>query len=51
MVELKSMEQVQPAHKKQVFTYLRPTGMKLGYLLNFDEVLMKDRITRIVSGE
>ncbi len=51
IVELKSLEQVHPAHKKQVLTYLRLTGMKLGYLLNFGEALMKDGITRIVHGE
>jgi GxxExxY protein len=51
IVELKSVEKVHPAHKKQVLTYLRLTGMKLGYLLNFGEALMKDGITRIVPGE
>lgn len=51
LVELKSIETVHPAHKKQVLTYLRLTGMKLGYLLNFGEALMKDGITRIVCGE
>jgi GxxExxY protein len=35
IVELKSVERISPAHKKQVLTYLRLTGMKLGYLLNF----------------
>lgn len=51
IVELKSVETVHPAHKKQVLTYLRLTGIKLGYLLNFGEALMKDGITRIVHGE
>lgn len=51
IVELKSVEKIHPANKKQVLTYLRLTGMKLGYLLNFGEVLMKDGITRIVFGE
>ena len=51
LVELKSVETVHPAHKKQVLTCLRLTGMKLGYLLNFGEALMKDGITRIVCGE
>ena len=36
--------------KIQVLTYLRLTGCKLGYLLNFGEALMKDGITRIVDG-
>jgi len=50
IVELKSVEVVTKAHKKQVLTYLRLTGMKLGYLLNFGEALMKDGITRAVNG-
>lgn len=50
LVELKSVERVIPAHKKQVQTYLRLTGCKLGYLLNFGEELMKGGITRCVNG-
>ncbi len=51
IVELKSVEVVSNAHKKQVLTYLRLTGMKLGYLLNFGEALMKDGITRTINGQ
>jgi GxxExxY protein len=51
LLELKSVEKVTKAHHKQVLTYLRLTGLKLGYLLNFGEALMKDGITRIVNGE
>ena len=50
ILELKSVEKVTAAHKKQVQTYLRLTGCKLGYLLNFGEALMKDGITRCVNG-
>jgi GxxExxY protein len=50
ILELKSVESVSSAHKKQVLTYLRLTGLKLGYLLNFGEALMRDGITRIVNG-
>jgi len=50
IVELKSVERVTAAHKKQVQTYLRLTGLKLGYLLNFGESLMKNGITRCVNG-
>ncbi len=50
ILELKSIEQVTPAHKKQLQTYLRLTGYKLGYLLNFGESLMKKGITRTVNG-
>lgn len=50
LLELKSVERVSPAHKKQVQTYLRLTGLKLGYLLNFGEAVLKTGITRCVSG-
>jgi GxxExxY protein len=51
IIELKSVETVHPAHKKQLLTYLRLTGMKLGYVLNFGSALMKDGITRTINGE
>jgi GxxExxY protein len=51
IVELKSVERINPAHKKQLLTYLRLMGMKLGYLLNFGEALMKDGITRTINGD
>ena len=51
IVELKSVRRVDPAHKKQALTYLKLTDLKLGYLLNFGEALMKDGITRIIQGE
>ena len=50
IVELKSVEQVSEAHKKQVQTYLRLNGCKLGFLLNFGEALMKHGIVRVVNG-
>jgi GxxExxY protein len=37
-------------HKKQLLTYLKLTGIKLGLLINFNEVLIKDGINRIVNG-
>lgn len=50
LLELKSVEQTTKVHKKQVLTYLKLTGIKLGYLLNFGESLMKDGIHRILNG-
>jgi GxxExxY protein len=50
IVELKSVEKVTAAHRKQIQSYLRLTGCKLGYLLNFGDALMKDGITRCVNG-
>jgi GxxExxY protein len=50
IVELKSVERVTSAHKKQVQTYLKLKGCKLGYLLNFGEAMMINGITRCVNG-
>src|SRR5688572_31659549 len=50
LVELKSVEQLAPVHKKQVLTYLRITGKKLGLLINFGEETLKDGIRRIING-
>ncbi len=50
IVELKSVERTTAAHKKQVQTYLRLAGCKLGYLLNFGEATMKAGITRCANG-
>jgi len=51
ILELKSVESTTKAHKKQVLTYLKLTNLKLGFLLNFGESLMKDGITRLINGE
>ena len=50
ILELKSVERVSNTHKKQLLTYLKLSGTRLGYLLNFGEGLMKDGITRIVNN-
>ena len=50
IVELKSVVRVTPAHQKQLLTYLRLTGLKLGYLLYFGKALMRDGITRTING-
>ncbi len=50
ILELKSVEQATAAHRKQIQTYLRLTGCKLGFLLNFGQALMKDGISRAVNG-
>jgi GxxExxY protein len=50
VVELKSIEILNAAHRKQLQTHLRLTALKLGYLLNFGSALMKDGIVRAVNG-
>jgi len=49
IVELKCVELISNSHRKQLLTYLRMTGMRLGYLLNFNESLMKHGIYRTVN--
>ncbi len=50
ILELKSVEKLSNAHRKQLLTYLKLTDMKLGYVLNFGESLMKDGICRTING-
>jgi GxxExxY protein len=50
LVELKSVEALKDVFKKTTLTYLRLTGLRLGLLLNFNEVLLKNGIKRIVNG-
>ena len=50
LIELKSIEELAPVHKKQVLTYPRITGKKLGLLINFGEETLKDGIRRIING-
>ena len=49
ILELKSVAELLPIHKKQLLTYLRLTGTKLGYIINFNEYSLKDGIERIVN--
>lgn len=50
ILELKSIEILAPVHFKQVQTYLKLTGCKLGLLVNFNVNLIKDGIHRIVNN-
>jgi GxxExxY protein len=49
ILELKSVEKLEPVHFKQLLTYLRLTGLRLGLLINFGESLLKDGIHRVVN--
>jgi len=49
VVEVKSVSEVAAVHRKQIQTYLRLSGHRLGYLLNFGTALMKDGIVRAVN--
>jgi GxxExxY protein len=50
IVEIKAVETVAPVHKKQLLTYLKLADKRLGLLINFNVVLIKEGITRIVNG-
>jgi GxxExxY protein len=50
ILELKSVEKLESVHFKQLLTYLRLTGLRLGLLINFGENLLKDGIHRVVNN-
>jgi GxxExxY protein len=50
IIELKSVEATSPVHSKQLLTYLKLTNIKLGLLINFNENLIKNGITRLVNN-
>jgi GxxExxY protein len=50
IIEMKSVERLQPVHAKQLLTYLRLTKCRLGLLINFGENLLKDGFKRVVNG-
>lgn len=50
VLELKAVEAVHRVYKKQLLTYLRLMGKRLGLLVNFNEDLIKDGISRVVNG-
>jgi len=47
VVEIKSIERVLPIHGTQVLTYLKLSGLRLGMLLNFNVVHMRDGVKRV----
>ncbi len=50
LIEIKSVKMLELVHKKQLMTYLKLTGFKLGLLVNFNEALIKNGIVRIVNN-
>ena len=49
IIELKSVENIAPVHKKQLLTYLRLADKRLGLLINFGSELIRDGISRVVN--
>ncbi len=50
VVELKTVEKIQPIHVAQTLTYLRLGDFCLGLLLNFNVTRMRDGVRRVVNG-
>jgi GxxExxY protein len=50
VIEIKTVEYLNDIHKAQTLTYLRLGGYKLGLLLNFQELVLKKGIKRIVNN-
>jgi GxxExxY protein len=48
IVELKSVEQLGPLHRDQLMTCLRITGLTLGLLINFNTIILKDGLKRVI---
>ncbi len=48
IVELKAVESMMPLYDAQLITYLKLTGLRLGYLINFNVSHLRDGIKRIV---
>jgi GxxExxY protein len=48
IVELKSVEKLQKIHEAQILTYMKLTGLSVGLLINFNEIVLKNGIKRFV---
>ena len=49
IVEMKSIEKIEPIHRAQLLTYLKLSDIRLGLILNFNVTMMKDGIVRMVN--
>ena len=49
ILELKACERIEPIHKAQLLTYLKLSGLKLGLILNFNVVMLREGIVRMVN--
>jgi len=47
--ELKSCEKIEPIHRAQILTYLKPSDLHLGLILNFNTTVMRDGIFRVAN--
>jgi len=50
IVELKSVERLEPVHAKQLLTYLKLTSTPVGLLINFGAASLREGLHRVVNG-
>jgi len=50
IIEVKAVEALNDVHLAQILTYLKLSGCKLGMLINFNVLLFKDGVKRVVNG-
>ena len=50
VVELKAVSSLEKVHEAQLLTYLKLSGKRLGILMNFNVVLLREGIKRVVNG-
>lgn len=49
LVEIKAVPRLRPVHRAQVLSYLKTMGLRVGLLMNFNVVVLKDGLRRIVN--
>lgn len=50
IIEIKSVDALNDLHLAQILTYLKLSGCKLGMLINFNSILFKDGVKRVING-
>lgn len=50
IIEIKAVEQLLPVHKAQLLSYMKLTGKRMGFLINFNVVLLKEGFKRMVNN-
>jgi GxxExxY protein len=48
IIEVKAVERILAIHEAQMLTYLRLSGQRVGLLMNFNSVMLKDGLRRFV---
>lgn len=50
ILELKTVERIAPVHEAQILSYMKQCGVSLGFIINFNETLIKNGIKRIIQS-